>query len=30
MERHCYQTLTPDGLVYRTVTVAIAEPPRAP
>ena len=20
MERHCYQTLTPDGLVYRTVT----------
>jgi len=30
MERHCYQTLTPDGLVYRTVTVPIAEPPRAP
>ena len=30
IERHCYQTLTPDGLVYRTVTVPIAEPPRAP
>lgn len=29
MERHCYQTLTPDGLVYRTLTVPIA-PPRAP
>ena len=29
MERHCYQTLTPDGLVYRTATVPIA-PPRAP
>ena len=23
-ERHCYQTLTAAGLVYRTITVAIA------
>jgi hypothetical protein len=23
-ERHCYQTFTPAGLVYRSVTVAIA------
>lgn len=34
-ERHCYQTFTPDGLVYRSVTVPIAaeaapEPPQAP
>ena len=27
-ERHCYQTLTAAGLVYRTITVAIAN--RAP
>ena len=25
-ERHCYQTLTPAGLVYRTVTVPIDDP----
>ena len=34
-ERHCYQTFTPAGLVYRSITVAIAaepapEPPQAP
>jgi hypothetical protein len=23
-ERHCYQTFTPAGLIYRSVTVAIA------
>ena len=34
-QRHCYQTFTPAGLVYRSATVAIAadtqrEPPQAP
>jgi len=26
MERHCYQSLTPRGLIYRTVTVPIDDP----
>ena len=34
-QRHCYQTFTPAGLVYRSVTVPVAaepapEPPQAP
>lgn len=27
MERHCFQSLTPRGLVYRSAIVAIAESP---
>jgi len=25
-KRHCYQTLTPEGLVYRSTTVTIDQP----
>jgi hypothetical protein len=29
-QRHCYQTLTPAGLVYRSVTVVSADPKERP
>ena len=29
-QRHCYQTLTPAGLVYRSATVASGDPKERP